>query len=330
MADPCLVSIRALDLGLTPRPGTSYRIIPDIKSVTPSGSDVVMPIPVVGALDAAGEAQVNLEKQRAYAIYLRNSLTGEVEANNGTIEYQASFATPDAPAAALASLIGAPAPASSFGDAVYSAIVPRLQGGANVSLVDDGETLTIDAVGSAAGVPPGGTAGQVLAKINETDFNVNWVDPEATGGGTVSVNVGTTDTGAVGSSAAVVNSGTSQAVVLDFTIPRGDAGEQGVAGSDGASAYQVAVANGFVGDEAAWLASLVGSDGMDGSDGAEGASAYQVALAGGFVGTEAEWLASLVGADGANGSDPIMATDETDAAALSAANPTALVVWPAV
>src|SRR5678815_5882413 len=31
-------------------------------------------------------------------------------------------------------------------------------------------------------------------------------------------------------------------------------------GVNGASAYEVAVANGFVGDEAAWLASLVGAD----------------------------------------------------------------------
>ena len=34
-------------------------------------------------------------------------------------------------------------------------------------------------------------------------------------------------------------------------------------GDDGASAYEVAVADGFVGDEAAWLASLVGADGDD-------------------------------------------------------------------
>jgi hypothetical protein len=34
-------------------------------------------------------------------------------------------------------------------------------------------------------------------------------------------------------------------------------------GGDGASAYQVAVANGFVGTEAEWLASLVGPHGSD-------------------------------------------------------------------
>ncbi|MBP6876562.1 MAG: hypothetical protein KBC34_00950 [Phenylobacterium sp.] len=66
------------------------------------------------------------------------------------------------------------------------------------------------------------------------------------------------------------------------------------AGGPGASAYQVAVANGFVGTEADWLASLKGEDG----DSTPGASAYQLAVAAGFVGTPAQWLASLKGQDG--------------------------------
>ena len=53
-------------------------------------------------------------------------------------------------------------------------------------------------------------------------------------------------------------------------------------GQDGASAYEVAVTNGFEGDEQAWLDSLVGpkgdtgargpagADGADGADGAQG------------------------------------------------------------
>jgi hypothetical protein len=40
----------------------------------------------------------------------------------------------------------------------------------------------------------------------------------------------------------------------------------------------------------------------------QGASAYQLAVANGFVGTEAEWLASLDGADGADGSNGAAAT----------------------
>jgi hypothetical protein len=83
-------------------------------------------------------------------------------------------------------------------------------------------------------------------------------------------------------------------------------------GADGASAYELAVAGGFVGTQAQWLASLVGPQGApgsngaagaDGADGSDGASAYQVAVSAGFVGTEAQWLASLVGAPGADGAD---------------------------
>ncbi|PZU62308.1 MAG: hypothetical protein DI552_00110 [Brevundimonas sp.] len=87
---------------------------------------------------------------------------------------------------------------------------------------------------------------------------------------------------------------------------------KGETGDQGLSAYEVAVADGFVGDETAWLASLQGPQGdpgVDGEDGADGApgddgpaglSAYQVALAEGFVGDAAAWLASLKGADGSD------------------------------
>lgn len=63
----------------------------------------------------------------------------------------------------------------------------------------------------------------------------------------------------------------------------------GLPGSLGRSAYQIAVANGFIGTEAQWLASLQGADGI----GVDGLSAYEIAVANGFVGTEAEWVISL-------------------------------------
>ena len=87
-------------------------------------------------------------------------------------------------------------------------------------------------------------------------------------------------------------------------------------GEAGESAYQIAVRNGFEGDEAAWLESLKGAkgadgaegakgdngkDGDDGADGANGKSAYELAVDNGFVGTEAEWVASLQGKDGVDG-----------------------------
>jgi hypothetical protein len=45
---------------------------------------------------------------------------------------------------------------------------------------------------------------------------------------------------------------------------------RGTAGANGKSAYQIAVDAGFVGDEAAWLASLKGANGNDGADGQDG------------------------------------------------------------
>lgn len=106
---------------------------------------------------------------------------------------------------------------------------------------------------------------------------------------------------------------------------------RGPRGSRGYSAYEVAVADGFVGTEAEWLETLVGPPGTngtngtngvdgvdgvdglpglpgnpglpgtDGVDGTDGKSAYQIALDGGFVGTESEWLNTLVGPPGASG-----------------------------
>lgn len=69
-------------------------------------------------------------------------------------------------------------------------------------------------------------------------------------------------------------------------------------GPAGQSAYDIAVANGYVGTETEWLASLQGANGAPGADGAAGQSAYQEAVANGFVGTETEWLASLQGPQG--------------------------------
>ena len=55
--------------------------------------------------------------------------------------------------------------------------------------------------------------------------------------------------------------------------------------------------------EPARVTGATGKTGQDGKDGEDGLSAYQIAVAGGFKGTEAEWLASLVGKDGADGKD---------------------------
>ncbi|MFT3992444.1 MAG: hypothetical protein QM680_13650 [Luteolibacter sp.] len=67
-------------------------------------------------------------------------------------------------------------------------------------------------------------------------------------------------------------------------------------GTDGKSAYEVAVANGFAGTEVEWLES------MKGETGDPGPSDYDIAVANGFAGTEVEWLLSLKGETGDTGS----------------------------
>lgn len=114
-------------------------------------------------------------------------------------------------------------------------------------------------------------------------------------------------------------------------------------GKDGKSAYEVAVAYGFVGTEVEWLESLKGVDGKDGvngkdgcdgrngvdglsgkdgkngtdglpgRDGIDGKSAYIIAIEHGFTGTENEWLQSLKGADGKDGITPDMSEYATKA-----------------
>ena len=111
----------------------------------------------------------------------------------------------------------------------------------------------------------------------------------------------------------------------------------GEKGDPGASAYEIAVKNGFEGTELEWLASLKGEkgeqglpgekgdtgsqgiqgiqgrkgekgetgakvepgiQGVAGETGESGASAYEIAVNNGFNGTETEWLASLKGEKG--------------------------------
>jgi hypothetical protein len=74
-------------------------------------------------------------------------------------------------------------------------------------------------------------------------------------------------------------------------------------GADGASAYEVAVANGFVGTEVEWLASLVGPAGADGAQGPQGIQGVQgPAGADGAQGLQGiQGIQGPAGADGAQG-----------------------------
>ena len=100
--------------------------------------------------------------------------------------------------------------------------------------------------------------------------------------------------------------GTDEPVSGKNVRPVGKSSSGGLAVDvSGLSAYDVAVANGFVGTEAAWLASLKGERGTKGEpgqpgiqgeqgvQGEPGASAYEVAVNNGYEGTEEEWLSTL-------------------------------------
>ena len=120
-------------------------------------------------------------------------------------------------------------------------------------------------------------------------------------------------------------------------------------GTDGKSAFEIAVEHGFVGTETEWLESLKGvdgkdgvngkdgcdgrngvdglpgkdgkngadglpgRDGIDGINGSDGKSAYIIAVEHGFSGTENEWPQSLKGADGKDGITPDMSDFATKA-----------------
>lgn len=77
--------------------------------------------------------------------------------------------------------------------------------------------------------------------------------------------------------------------------PIGPQGLQGERGRDGKSAYEIAVANGYLGNEKDWLYSLKGHDGRN------GLSAYEIAGGGLTFSSESEWVKSLKGAKGDKG-----------------------------
>ena len=81
-------------------------------------------------------------------------------------------------------------------------------------------------------------------------------------------------------------------------------GANGEKGSDGKSAYQIAVEQGYQGSESDWLSSLkgdkgnTGAKGNPGQDGADGKSAYAIAVEHGYEDSEKKWLLSLKGEKG--------------------------------
>jgi hypothetical protein len=89
--------------------------------------------------------------------------------------------------------------------------------------------------------------------------------------------------------------------------------------SQGKSAYEIAVSNGFAGTEAEWLASLEGLDGLDGLDGADGSDGATGADGtNGVDGAQGDQgiqgITGNNGADGADGSDGATGPDGNNGA----------------
>ena len=68
------------------------------------------------------------------------------------------------------------------------------------------------------GVPTGGTAGQVLAKVDGTDFNTQWTTPAAGGGGGASVQLRANKVGGSGESCPVAVSTTATTVAFNNVV----------------------------------------------------------------------------------------------------------------
>ena len=111
--------------------------------------------------------------------------------------------------------------------------------------------------------------------------------------GAATIQIGTVTTGAAGSQASITNVGTANAAILNFTIPRGDTGAQGVSGQNGApgsaatvtvgqvttlpAGSQATVTNSGTENEAVLNFAIPqgaqGATGAAGQDGADGAAA---------------------------------------------------------
>lgn len=124
-------------------------------------------------------------------------------------------------------------------------------------------------------------------------------DKGDTGTGIASIEQTTTSSESEGTNVVTVTMDDTNHTEYSFQVKNGAQGEKG---DDGKSAYDVAVEQGYEGDEESWLASLKGGKGDDGD---AGKSAYQVYLdnvpSGGTPMTEEEWLASLKGEQGEQG-----------------------------
>ena len=97
----------------------------------------------------------------------------------------------------------------------------------------------------------------IITKIVETTGNIGNPGKDGDDGKAATIQIGTVTTSAAGTQAAVTNTGTANAAVLDFVIPRGEPGTDGVSPHIGSDGYW------YVGD----TNTNVKAEGQDGEDG---------------------------------------------------------------
>jgi hypothetical protein len=75
----------------------------------------------------------------------------------------------------------------------------------------------------------------ISTEITNRNVAINAAVSGLSSGGSSTITIGTVTTGASGSSASITNSGTSSAAILNFSVPKGDVGPQGLKGDTGAT-----------------------------------------------------------------------------------------------
>ena len=125
-------------------------------------------------------------------------------------------------------------------------------------------------------MPAGVTAGQVLTKVTDTDFNAEWQDSQGGSGAGLTPTIGDNGNWYLGDA----DTGKPSRGEQGPAGPKGDTGGTGPQGPRGEIGPQ-----GPQGD--------VGPKGDTGATGADGKSAYSYAQDGGYTGTEAEFAAKL-------------------------------------
>lgn len=121
------------------------------------------------------------------------------------------------------------------------------------------------------------------------EISTGGIGPTGPTGPANTLSIGTVAGGTV---ASATITGTSPTQTLNLVLPIGPTGPTGITGATGPTG-----ARGIQG--------IQGPTGNNGVDGEDGLSAYEVAVATGFVGTELQWLNSLIGPTGPTGTQGI-------------------------